>query len=195
MELDAAIARSLLEERRDFLMDFLANPMNADIITQIAEKLANVLSSGGKILTCGNGGSLCDSMHFAEELTGRFHNNRRALPALSLCDPSYLTCVGNDFGFNSIFSRGVEAFGKPGDALIAISTSGKSENVLVAAKKAKEIGMTLVLLTGDNVDSELYRIADYKICTPKSECSDKIQEIHIKCIHIIINLIEKKLFG
>lgn len=185
----------LLSSRKFFLENFINDENTAESISNVADILSNALINGNKILTCGNGGSLCDSMHFAEELTGKFKKDRRPFPAISLSDPSHITCVGNDYGFQYIFSRGVEALGNSGDVLIAISTSGNSENVVLAAQKAKEKGLKVVALIGGNTDCSLAKYCDYSIKTPQSSSSDKIQEIHIKCIHILIELIEYKILG
>ncbi len=132
---------------------------------------------------------MCDAMHFAEELTGKFRNERNALPAIAISDPSHITCVGNDYGFDYIFSRYIEGVGKEGDALLAISTSGNSKNIINAAKKAKEKGIKVISLTG-KVGGELSKLSDIEIRVPHLGYSDRIQEIHIKIIHIIILLIE-----
>jgi len=152
--------------------------------------MAASLRSGGKILTCGNGGSLCDAQHFAEELSGRYRQNRRALAAIALTDAAHLTCVANDFGFEFVFSRFVEALGRPGDVLLAISTSGNSPNVLRAAEAARELGMTVVSLTGKD-GGRLAGISDVEIRAPHAGFADRIQEIHIKVIHVLILLIER----
>ena len=152
--------------------------------------MATAIQAGGKIISCGNGGSQCDAMHFAEELSGRFRNDRKALPAISISDPSHITCVGNDYGFDFVFSRFVEGLGNKGDVLLAISTSGNSANVLQAAKAAREKGMKVVVLTGKD-GGKLAPLADVSIIVPHNGFADRIQEIHIKVIHILILLIEK----
>lgn len=185
----------LLSSRKVFLENFISDENTVESISNVADILCNALINGNKILTCGNGGSLCDSMHFAEELTGKFKKDRRPFPAISLSDPSHITCVGNDYGFQYIFSRAVDALGNSGDVLIAISTSGNSENVVLAAQKAKEKGLKVVALIGGNINCRLAKYCDCSIRTPQSSSSDKIQEIHIKCIHILIELIEYKILG
>ena len=150
------------------------------------------INNGGKIISCGNGGSMCDAMHFAEELTGKFREERSPIPAVSISDPSHITCVGNDYGFDAIFSRYVESVGNTGDVLLAISTSGKSTNVIRAAEEANRKGIKVVALTGKD-GGELSDLCDIEIRVPHFGYSDRIQEIHIKVIHILILLIEKKL--
>lgn len=164
----------------------------AALIDDVATAMAKTLAAGGKILSCGNGGSLCDATHFAEELTGRYRNNRRPYAAIAINDAAYITCVGNDYSFEEIFSRQVEAIGAPGDILLAISTSGNSANVVRAAGAAKEIGMQVVALTqvGNN---KLAERSDIVLASPRATYSDRIQEIHIKVIHTLIQAIEIKL--
>jgi D-sedoheptulose 7-phosphate isomerase len=156
-----------------------------------AEMMADSINSGGKIISCGNGGSLCDAMHFAEELTGKYRDKRRALPAVAVSDPSHITCVGNDYGFEYIFSRYVEGAGNAGDVLLGISTSGNSANIINAALAAKDLGMKVVALTG-NDGGKLAGIADLELRAPHTGFSDRIQEIHIKIIHTLILSIEQK---
>ena len=151
------------------------------------------IDNGGKIISCGNGGSMCDAMHFAEELTGKFREERSPVPAVSISDPSHITCVGNDYGFDAIFSRYVESVGNTGDVLLAISTSGKSTNVIRAAEEANRKGIKVVALTGKD-GGELSDLCDIEIRVPHFGYSDRIQEIHIKVIHILILLIEKNLW-
>jgi len=179
-----------LTEARAVLDRFVADETNLARIAQAAELMANCLRNGGKILTCGNGGSLCDAQHFAEELSGRYRADRRALAAIALTDASHLTCVANDYGFEFVFSRFVEALGRPGDVLLAISTSGNSPNVLRAAEAASTLGMSVVALTGKD-GGRLAGISDVEIRAPHAGYADRIQEIHIKVIHILIMLIEQ----
>ena len=154
--------------------------------------MAESLKSGKKIMSCGNGGSMCDAMHFAEELSGRFRENRKGLAAVSISDPSHITCVGNDYGFDFIFSRYLEALGQPGDILLGISTSGNSKNVILAVEKAKELGIKTIILTGKN-GGKLADLADLEIRAPHSQFADRAQEIHIKIIHSLILGIESTL--
>jgi D-sedoheptulose 7-phosphate isomerase len=180
-----------LQEAANVLDAFLNDEVSIDKIEQTAELMADAILAGGKIMTCGNGGSQCDAMHFAEELTGRFRENRKPLPAISISDTSHITCVGNDFGFEHIFSRFVEGLGKSGDVLLAISTSGNSENIVNAALAAQKAGISVVALTGKG-GGKLADVADIELRVPHNGYSDRIQEIHIKIIHILILLIEQK---
>ncbi|WP_223648682.1 D-sedoheptulose 7-phosphate isomerase [Hymenobacter psoromatis] len=184
------LIRAELTEARAVLDSFLADEANLQRIADAAQLFATSLNNGGKALTCGNGGSLCDAQHFAEELSGRYRQNRRALAAIALTDASHLTCVANDFGFEFVFSRFVEALGRPGDVLLAISTSGNSPNILRAAEAAKALGMKVVSLTGKD-GGQLAALSDVEIRVPHAGYADRIQEIHIKAIHIMILLIEK----
>ena len=154
--------------------------------------MLNALRNNGKIISCGNGGSMCDAMHFAEELTGRFRDDRRALPAMSISDPSHISCTANDYGWDHVFSRYVEAHGNEGDVLLAISTSGNSPNVLKAAEAAKQAGMSVVGLTGKD-GGALAALCDAEVRVPHSGYADRIQEIHIKAIHALIDHIESGL--
>ena len=147
--------------------------------------MVNALQNGNKIISCGNGGSMCDAMHFAEELSGRFRDNRKGLAAVSISDPSHITCVGNDYGFDYIFSRYLEALGQSGDVLLGISTSGNSKNVILAVDKAKQLGMQTIVLTGKD-GGKLADLADLEIRAPHSQYADRAQEIHIKIIHNLI---------
>ena len=183
--------RKSFEDARRVLSAFVDEDDNLSAVDAAAELLSGVLLGGGKILSCGNGGSMCDAMHFAEELTGRFRENRRALAAVAIADPAHLTCVANDFGFEQVFSRYVEAVGKPGDALLAISTSGNSANVLRAVEAARGRGMRVVGLTGKDGGAMRGR-CDVDICVPWGGYSDRVQEIHIKVIHILIEEIERR---
>jgi D-sedoheptulose 7-phosphate isomerase len=185
------LKRSYLEAQQ-VLNNFCNNQENFDKTTLIAKGLSAMFQNGNKVLSCGNGGSACDSMHFAEEFTGRYRGNRKALPALSLTDPSHITCVGNDFGFDDIFSRGVEAFGKKGDWIIGMSTSGNSANILKAFSKAKELGMTTVALLGKD-GGKIKGMCDHEFIIP-AKTSDRIQEIHMMILHIVIEGVERCLF-
>jgi D-sedoheptulose 7-phosphate isomerase len=183
--------RSTFTEAGSILNTFISEEQNLQRIAEAAEVMIKSIQSGGKIISCGNGGSMCDAMHFAEELSGRFRNDRRALPAISISDPSHISCVGNDYGFDYVFSRYVEAIGKPGDVLLAISTSGNSKNILNAVEAAKKNGMKVTALTGKD-GGKLASSCDVEIRAPYSDFADRAQEIHIKVIHVMIELIEKE---
>ena len=186
------LIRTSLIEAEQTLASFLADEKTVESIAQAAESCSTSLRNGHKIISCGNGGSLCDATHFAEELTGRYRNNRRPLPAIAINDPAYMTCTGNDFSFNDVFSRYIEGVGCDGDVLLAISTSGNSANIVRAAQQAKAQGMKVIALTSKGLN-ELAQVADIAICAPKAAHSDRIQEIHIKVIHILIQAIESEL--
>lgn len=179
-----------LKEASQVLEQFLADNNNLVQIEAAAKVMSDAINAGGKIFSCGNGGSHCDAMHFAEELTGRYRENRKALPAIAISDASHISCVSNDFGYDYIFSRYIEGLGNEGDVLLGISTSGNSKNVLRATEMAKQKKMTVVALTGKN-GGELADMVDVEIRVPHSGYADRIQEIHIKVIHILIQLIEK----
>ena len=159
---------------------------------KVAKELAEVFQKGNKVLICGNGGSNCDALHFAEEFTGRFRGDRRALPAIALSESSHITCVGNDYGFDYIFSRGVEAYGKEGDMFFGISTSGNSPNVIKAVEVAKKLGMKTCVLLGKD-GGKLKGMCDYEFIIP-GKTSDRIQEIHMMILHIIIEGVERIMF-
>ncbi|HQW23999.1 MAG TPA: D-sedoheptulose 7-phosphate isomerase [Bacteroidia bacterium] len=176
-------------EAENILEEFIGNEKNFESIVLAAKLMSESINSGGKIISCGNGGSMCDAMHFAEELSGRFRENRRALPALSISDPSHISCVANDYGYDFVFSRYIEALGKNGDVLLVISTSGNSKNVLEAIRAAKECGMKVVGLTGKG-GGKMADLCDVEIRAPHSDYADRAQEIHIKVIHSLIQSIE-----
>jgi D-sedoheptulose 7-phosphate isomerase len=184
------IVVSELQEAQKVLSDFLSNENTLENIAATAELMANSIKNGGKIITCGNGGSHCDAMHFAEELTGRYRENRAALPAIVISDPSHISCVANDFGYDHVFSRYIEALGQKGDVLLGISTSGNSSNIIRAVEAAKAKGVKTVILSGKD-GGKLANIADIEIIVPHFGYADRIQEVHIKIIHILILLIEK----
>jgi D-sedoheptulose 7-phosphate isomerase len=184
------IAETELREAARVLESFLNDPEQVSRIGKAATLLADAIESGHKILSCGNGGSHCDAMHFAEELSGRFRDERRSLPALAISDPSHLTCVGNDYGFEHIFSRFIEGLGQPGDVLFALSTSGNSANIIRAVEAARHKEMKVILLSGKD-GGKLAGKADVEIRVPHYGYADRIQEIHIKVIHILILLVEK----
>lgn len=171
---------------------FWSNPETIEVIERAAVLLSDSLKKGNKIISCGNGGSLCDATHFAEELTGRYRKNRTSLPAISINDPAYITCVGNDFSFDEIYSRYVEGVGCEGDVLLAISTSGNSSNIVKAVESAHLKKMKVLALTSTG-DNRLSALSDIVIAAPKVDFSDRVQEIHIQVIHILIQAIEKQL--
>jgi D-sedoheptulose 7-phosphate isomerase len=189
MDFQSLISQEL-SEASTVLRQFMENPDSLQRIEASAKALADCFAAGGKVISCGNGGSHCDAMHFAEELTGRYRNDRKALPAICISDASHITCVGNDYGFEFIFSRFLEAHGKKGDLLFALSTSGNSPNILRAAETAKQLGMKVVALTGKD-GGKLAPLCDIEIRVPHFGYADRIQEIHIKVIHILIQLVEK----
>ncbi len=185
--------RASFEEARLALEQLIANEPAHRKIEEAAQTLIACFKAKGHVYTCGNGGSMCDAMHFAEELSGRYRNDRPALGAMAISDPTHISCVGNDYGYDYIFSRFIEAQGRAGDVLIGISTSGKSANVIRAAEAARKIGMKVIVLSG-KPDSALSKLADVDICTPAGRYADRVQELHIKVIHTLIELIERGMF-
>lgn len=177
-------------EAHDVLSAFLADDKNFEALDAAGQLMVKALKNGKKIISCGNGGSMCDAMHFAEELSGRYRNDRKALAAISISDPSHMSCVGNDYGYAFVFSRYLEAVGQEGDVLLGISTSGNSENVLNAIKVAKEKGISVIGLTGKD-GGKMSVECDVEIRAPHSKYADRAQEIHIKCIHSLIDYIER----
>ncbi|MDQ5886940.1 MAG: D-sedoheptulose 7-phosphate isomerase [Neisseriaceae bacterium] len=188
--MDQQLIQSQLGEAASLLQQFMADQKNLAAIAAAAELLVASFKQGGKVISCGNGGSHCDAMHFAEELSGRYRDNRPALGAIAISDPSHLSCVGNDYGFDHVFSRFVEGVGRSGDVLLGISTSGNSKNVLLAVEAARKAGMKVIILSGKD-GGKLRGQADVEIIVPHFGYADRIQEIHIKVIHILIGLIEK----
>jgi D-sedoheptulose 7-phosphate isomerase len=188
------IVQANLKQSKQALENLLANPAALASVAAAAELIGAAFDRGGRVFSCGNGGSMCDAMHFAEELSGRYRNDRKALPAVSISDPSHISCVGNDYGYDFIFSRYLEAHARAGDVLLGISTSGKSANVIKAAEYAKAHGIHVVTLTG-KPDSVLGGLATTDIVTPgNSGYADRVQELHIKVIHILIELVERRFF-
>ena len=185
-------ALSSLQEAQKALNAFVENRDNVEKINSAISVMVESYKNNGRMFSCGNGGSMCDAMHFAEELTGRFRKERKPLAAMAINDPSHLTCVSNDYGYDVVFSRYIEAWGNPGDVLLAISTSGNSPNVLLAVEAAKKKGMKIVGLLGKG-GGKLKDMVDVALVVD-SPVSDRVQEIHIKCIHIFIEGIERNLF-
>ncbi len=184
--------RNALVASRDTLATFLEDPANIRTIESMSETLAECFRSGNKVLSCGNGGSACDAIHFAEELTGRFKKDRKALPVISLLEGANITCIANDYGFESVFSRGVEAYGKPGDILLAISTSGNSPNVVKAVETARANGLIVHLLLGKDGGKLLGRgDAHIHVRSPDTE---RVQEVHMVVLHTLIEALERRLF-
>jgi len=182
--------KSHFAEAYEILAAFISDPLNFEKIELAGVIMSDSIRNGGKVISCGNGGSMCDAMHFAEELTGRYRNDRRPLAAVSISDPSHISCVGNDYGFDFIFSRYIEAIGKKGDVLLAISTSGNSVNVINAIQAARAKGMKVVCLTGKD-GGIMAGTCDVEIRAPRSVYADRAQEIHIKVIHSLIDFIER----
>ncbi len=185
-----------LQEASNILRDFSTNTDYLNSVVEAAETIITSLESGNKIISAGNGGSMCDAMHFAEELSGRYRNDRKGLAAVSISDPSHITCVGNDYGFNYIFSRYIQALGNQGDVFFGITTSGNSENIIRACMEAKNKEMKVVILTSDcegHLQVDYDDLVDVFIKTPANRYADRIQELHIKIIHSLINMIEEKL--
>lgn len=193
MEFQNIISQEL-REAQTVLETFLNDPVQIEKIEKAASLMADAISNNHKIISCGNGGSHCDAMHFAEELTGRYRDNRRSLPAIAISDVSHLSCVSNDFGFEFVFSRFVEGLGQSGDVLLGLSTSGNSGNIIRAVEAAKAKGMKVVILSGKD-GGKLAGQADVEIRVPHFGYADRIQEIHIKVIHIFMLLIEKMVIG
>jgi D-sedoheptulose 7-phosphate isomerase len=188
------IIKANLAEAREVLDEFLADTGNIAAIEAAAGILTSSIISGYKIISCGNGGSMTDAMHFAEELSGVFREKRPAIAALSISDPSHITCTANDLGFDKVFSRYIEGLGQEGDVLLAISTSGNSINIIKAAEAAREKGMKVVGLTG-KTGGLLAGMADAEIRVKGKKHSDRIQEVHIKVLHILVLLIEKGVYN
>ncbi len=185
--------RNNFNEAQQLLKDFISNESNWSSIELAGNLLLDSFKNGNKVIACGNGGSMSDAMHFAEELSGRFREERKALPAIAISDPAYISCAANDYGYDYVFSRFVEAFGKDGDVLFCISTSGNSANVLQAARAAHENGLKVIALTG-NDGGKLANECDVEIRVPYTGYSDRIQEMHIKIIHSLIHFVEIEFF-
>ena len=186
------IIKQELVTAQQALADFIADAENINAIEQAAKLIAASLRDGGKVMSCGNGGSHCDAMHFAEELTGRYREDRPGYAGIAISDPSHLSCVSNDYGYQYVFSRYLEAVGRSGDVMLGISTSGNSGNIITAIESAKKKDIKVVTLTGKD-GGKMAGMADVEIRVPYFGYADRIQEIHIKVIHILIMLIKKEL--
>ena len=186
------VVRATLEQARAALDALLSDQATLELIEQAGALLAATFQAGGRSYSCGNGGSMCDAMHFAEELTGRFRDDRPGYAATAISDAGHLSCVANDYGYEQVFSRYVQAHGRAGDVLLAITTSGTSRNVVAAAQTARRIGMKVIALTG-RPDTLITEQADIAIVTPGGQYADRVQELHIKVIHILIELVERRL--
>ena len=184
---------SSLREASSALDELLRNPTGLAAIEDAAALLIRTFEQRGKVYSCGNGGSMCDAMHFAEELTGRYRRDRGALAATAISDAGHLTCVGNDLGYEQVFSRYLEAHGRSGDCLVALSTSGTSRNIVRAAEAARSLGMGVIVLSG-KPSEPLSSLASVYVCTPGGAFADRVQELHIKVLHIFIELIERHFF-
>lgn len=187
--MDNAI-RKHFEDAQKVLNDFISDDSNINSIERAGTLMVDTIKNGGKIISCGNGGSMCDAMHFAEELTGRYRDDRPSIGAISISDPSHMSCVGNDYGYQFVFSRFLQGVGRKGDVLLAISTSGNSGNVIEAARAAKDMGILVVGLTGKD-GGKLASLCDVEIRAPWNGYADRVQEIHIKVIHSLIDFIER----
>ena len=185
-------ARSHFKETLSILKNLIDNEEFLNSVDAASHIISETIEKGKKIISCGNGGSMCDAMHFAEELSGKYREDRPAYPALALSDPSTLTCIGNDYGFENVFARQVEALGKEFDILLAISTSGNSPNILKAVEAAKKKDMIIIAMTGSD-GGELANVCDHEIRIPWEDYADRIQEMHIVCIHTIISGVESQL--
>ena len=190
--MEKANVLAALNDARDALDALISNEKTIEAVVAAAGLMADAVEGDGKVMSCGNGGSLCDAMHFAEEMTGRYRSNRRPYAALAISDASHMACVGNDYGYEEVFSRYVEAHGRKGDVLLAITTSGTSRNIVKAAEVARRKGVKVGALTGRDA-TPITELADVSIVTPAGRWADRVQELHIKCIHILIELIERRL--
>lgn len=182
--IDQALQATLFLKREEVLLG----------IRRIAEGIVETYRRGGKVIVAGNGGSLCDACHFVEELVGFYREKRKPLAAMALAEPSYITCVANDLSFDKIFSRGLEAYGKPEDFFIALTTSGNSPNILEALQEAKNQGIRSACLLGKG-GGKAKGMADIEIIIEGFSTSDRIQEAHMIILHILVDLVEKSLFA
>ena len=188
------IAAKAMVETGERLLALAREASFQTAVTQAAELLSECLAAGGRVFACGNGGSLCDAMHFAEELSGRFREDRPALAAMAISDPAHLSCTANDYGFGAVYSRFLQAHGRPGDVLVALSTSGTSANIVAAAEAFRERDGRVVALTGRS-GSVLGQLADVDICAGTTGYADRAQEVHIVVLHSLVQEIETRLFA
>jgi len=186
--------RAELDEARTALDSLVSNQEMLSQIEQAGLMIAGAFREGNRVWSAGNGGSMCDAMHFAEELSGRYRDDRPGLAAMAFSDPGFLTCAANDFGYDRVFARAVESHCKNGDVLVLFSTSGKSANIIASAEEAKKQGAKVIVLTGKS-GSPLEPIADICIVTPGGQYADRVQELHIKVVHILIAITERLLFN
>ena len=189
--LQTHLTTAFVESER-VLSAFYHDIKNMEIVCSLSEKISAAFQNKNKILICGNGGSACDAMHFAEEFTGRYRQDRKALPVIHLGDIGHITCVANDYGYEEVFARGVEAYGQPGDWLIGLSTSGNSANVLKAFQKAKQLGVKTCALLGKE-GGKTKGLCDVELII-KGMTADRIQEVHMVILHIVIEGVERILF-
>lgn len=192
------IIRDELQASRKVITDFLTDEANLQSIQNAAEIMINCLKNGGKIIACGNGGSMCDAMHFASELTGKYRKDRPPIDAVAIGDPAYLSCVGNDYGYTHVFGRYIKAHARKGDILLALSTSGNSDNIIIAAHEMHTKQCGVVYITGNDKRSLVHKTAligggDCLIEVPHSGTADRTQEVTILILHILVHLIEKGL--
>lgn len=192
MPLHTAV-RAALAEAQSALQSLLANEETLARVSESGILLADTFKGGGRVFSCGIGGSMCDAMHFTEELSGRFRGDRPSLAAMSISDASHISCVSNDYGYEFVFSRYLEAHARAGDALVAISTSGTSKNVVNAALVARQKGVKVIGMTGKR-ECPLAEASDVLLATPAGAYADRVQELHIKLIHIMIELVERQMF-
>lgn len=185
--------KASLAQAHSTLEVFAGDPRSLQAVAQAARLLITSFENSGRAYSCGNGGSMCDAMHFAEEFTGRFRLDRPGMAAVAISDPSYMSCVANDYGYDQVFSRFIQAHGRPGDVLLAISTSGRSASIVNAARVARQFGMHVIGLTGQP-GSELAALCEVCIEAPGGRFADRVQEMHIKIIHILIELVERHIY-
>lgn len=188
---DAGTIQSEFDTYATLAQGFAGDPSNAQKVESLARVCADSVRGGGKLLAVGNGGSCADAVHFCEELTGRYRDNRAPIPAIACSDAGHITCVGNDYGFDSIFSRWVQGLGRKGDVLIALSTSGNSANIIKAVDVARGLGMHTAILLGKG-GGKLAGVGDTEWVVP-GQTSDRVQELHMLVLHALVGAIERNL--